>query len=222
LTFAGNVPNVCETLIENSVRQSLENFNDWINSNRNIPPLMRKVKVVAEKSFGFSEFEKRDTILWCPNEYKLRWSDFQGKNQESDFSAQSNCMFIFSARPEMGRDTMFLYLQLSACFARKTSWVKTGITSDSLLAHEQLHFDICELYIRKLRKRLMEMDLDPMQYQKQIQPVFNEVWMEYQQSQALYDEQSQHGLISSEQNRWKNEVVLQLSTLSSYSVSSCD
>src|SRR5699024_5538989 len=36
------------------------------------------------------------------------------------------------------------------------SWVKENKKSDYLLKHEQLYFDICELYARKIRKIFKE------------------------------------------------------------------
>lgn len=222
VTASGTVPKMHEQMIETVLKNSIESFNNWINTNRNIPPLMRDVKVLTEKSRSFSSYEKVDTILWCPNEYKLQWKDFLGTAPESDFSAQSMCMFLFSVRPEPLNGTMNLYIQLSACFARTTSWVKTGVTSDTLLGHEQLHFDICELYIRKLRKTLMEAKLDPIEYQKQIQPLFDAAWVGYQKAQAAYDEETQHGLIWEEQFRWQNEIAAELIALKQYAVSTCD
>lgn len=222
MSITGSIPGIHETLIETSLKQSMESFTQWFTANRNIPPLMRKVKIMSEKGKGFDSYEKSDTILWCPNEYRLKWTDFQGTAPESPFSAQSNCMFIFSVRPELADETMTLHMQLSACFARTTSWVKPGIDSDSLLAHEQLHFDICELYIRKLRKQIMEMELDPMRYQDQFQPVFNQVWIDYQKAQNKYDEETEHGLIADQQQRWKNEVAAELIGLKEFAVSSCD
>lgn len=222
ITASGNVPGIQERLIQAALKQSMESFHEWIGKNRNQMPLMRYVKVIPEKSNGFQFYEKRDTILWCPNQYKLSWKDFLGTPPESDFSAQSNCMFIFVARPSSVTDTLNLYVQLAACFARTTSWVKTGITSDTLLGHEQLHFDICEWYLRKLRKKLIEYNFDPIGYSTQFQPLFNEVWQDYQKAQMLYDDETQHGLIADMQLRWENDVEAGLNEMKKYSMDSCE
>jgi len=77
---------------------------------------------------------------------------------------------------------------------------------DTLLAHEQLHFDICELYVRQLRKKIMEADLDPMEFDKQINKMFEESWKDYQLKQQQYDNETGHGIIADKQLSWQEEI----------------
>ncbi len=220
---SGDPPFIYEQLIENVLKIAMSNFNSWIDQNRNQLSLMRVVKLVNEKPINFSQLEKNDTILWCPNLYRLRWSDFHLQAPESDYSAESNCMFLFSSRPELNPDTLTLHIGLSAFFDRTTSWVKEDAkSSDSLLMHEQLHFDICELYIRKLRKKMMQLILDPMDYIDKCNGVFDEIWRDYQEAQKLYDKETEHGLIANEQNRWISEVAEQLEMMKAIGVSECE
>lgn len=41
-----------------------------------------------------------------------------------------------------------------AYFSPRQSWYHKDMADDHLLSHEQLHFDITELYARKLRKKI--------------------------------------------------------------------
>lgn len=220
---SGDPPFVYEQLIENVLKIAMSNFNSWLDQNRNQLTLMRVVKLVNEKPINFSRLEKNDTILWCPNLYRLRWSDFHRQASESGYSAESNCMFLFSSRPELNPDTLTLHIGLSAFFDRTTSWVKEDAkSSDSLLMHEQLHFDICELYVRMLRKKMMQLVLDPMEYRDQCNAVFDEIWRAYQKAQQLYDAETEHGLIAIQQNRWISEITEQLEMMKAFGVSECE
>ncbi len=223
INVTGSYAGLYEKLIENSLQQTLSSFTEWINKNTDNPTLLREVKLVTEQLKSFAENERADTILWCPNQYRLAWTDFKGTSN-SDFSAQSNCMFSFSARPEPKNGILNLNIGLYACFTRNNSWVKEGMKADSLLLHEQLHFDICELYARKLRKKLLETEpqLDPLEYSKQITPIFNDIWEAYQKVQNKYDDETEHGLIREMQIRWINDVKYELELLDEYALKECE
>ncbi|MBK6987071.1 MAG: DUF922 domain-containing protein [Bacteroidetes bacterium] len=106
---------------------------------------------------------------------------------------------------------MTLFVNFDACFIKGSSWVKEDKLQDSLLLHEQYHFNICEVYARRLKSRLMQLELKPMQVEKQIKAVFNEVWSAYVLAQNEYDEETQHGLITENQNEWIRNVDYWLS-----------
>ena len=75
-----------------------------------------------------------------------------------------------------------------------------------MLAHEQLHFDICELYKRKLQTNLSQAILDPMNFDSQIQAIFKNGWDEYQLEQKRYDDETEHGIIPEKQKAWEDSV----------------
>jgi hypothetical protein len=111
------------------------------------------------------------------------------------------------------KSTLELHINLLACFDKKKSWVRLGQEKDTLLAHEQLHFDICELSVRQLRRKIMDADLDPMEFDKQINKMFEESWYEYQLKQQQYDDETGHGIIAEKQQRWQGEIAKALNDL---------
>jgi predicted secreted Zn-dependent protease len=82
--------------------------------------------------------------------------------------------------------------------------------------HEQLHFDIAELSARKLRKKLSELKLTRERYAKQIQTAYDEVIEAGEAMQKAYDEETAHGLLRDEQERWAAEVKREMDALKSF------
>lgn len=204
-----------EKLAMDVLRRLLEGFNEFINENPDQHQFCKNVKAVFDNKNHFTNMNA-DTIRWS-SEYKLKWDDFKGKADDtSPYSAQSNCMFTFRVTPQYQDATLMLHLQIYPCFTKKSSWVKADKKEPGLLAHEQLHFDICELYIRQLRKAVMNAKLSLFNSDKEIRDLFDKAWQDYQLAQQLYDMETQHGLIPHEQLRWEKDVSAQLDVLSEY------
>lgn len=206
LTMKGPYENPHENNISESLKNVFTGFNEWLNKNPDLPPLARSAKVILSKAKTYSG----DTLTWSES-YKLTWADFKGTNPSGPFMAQSNCVFDYRVDPKMNNGILELHLNLGACFERNSSWVKKGAQTDGLLMHEQLHFDICELNIRKLRKKMLSMTiLDPMAFDQQLKVVFEQGWNDYMREQQRYDDETQHGIVEKEQKRWEEEVALLL------------
>ncbi len=95
------------------------------------------------------------TLSW-QEDLKLSWEDFKGnKNLESDAVAVtvSGITFSYSVRKSKTRIVDFK-ASVEAHFYPEKSWVVKERADDYVLAHEQLHFDITELHVRKLRKQI--------------------------------------------------------------------
>ena len=95
------------------------------------------------------------TLMWRDN-LKLTWNDFKGeKNRETDAVAvtASGITFSYSVRKSNIRIVDFK-AKIEAHFYPNKSWVIKQLADDYILAHEQLHFDITELHVRKFRKQV--------------------------------------------------------------------
>ncbi|MBK8584214.1 MAG: DUF922 domain-containing protein [Bacteroidetes bacterium] len=209
MNVQGNIPEVAEKNILAALKLSFQNFDGWMKDNLNIPPMATSVEIKFMPN-EILKTDRGDTLIWG-TDYKLNWNDFKGPVPPSDFAAESNCMFNYKARPEIADGKMTLFVNFDACFIKGSSWVKEDKLQDSLLLHEQYHFNICEVYARRLKSRLMQLELKPMQVEKQIKAVFNEVWSAYVLAQNEYDEETQHGLITENQNEWIRNVDYWLS-----------
>ena len=90
-----------------------------------------------------------EKILWR-EELKLRWDDFKGKvpNYNIGFKkAITTSEIRIKADFLDGQMPNFI---VGAYFIKNQSWTITN--SDTILAHEQIHFDISELFARKIRR----------------------------------------------------------------------
>lgn len=205
-----------EKMINDPLKEFMRQFNEWAEKNPDQPYFMNRIILRLFNDGAWPDPEQGDTIRWNAD-YKLKWNDFKGTNKSgSPFSAESNCMYSTKSTPSFSGDTMILRLIVHPCFTRSGSWVKTGSEQDSLLIHEQLHFDLCELYGRKFRKSAMELQLSLLQYDQQIRSEFEKFWLEYQTAQQLYDRETEHGIIRQEQNKWIDKTKKELDELELY------
>lgn len=94
---------------------------------------------------------KSGNILW--NGYNVQWSDFlgspQGKSHEAKYGAGVLTGIGMEKRVDKNKE---LYVEIKSWFYRSKSFYKKNDKTNYVLKHEQLHFDITELFARKLRK----------------------------------------------------------------------
>ena len=90
----------------------------------------------------------QDTISWKPA-YHLKWTDFKGQiDTTKKYGALSSTGISLKFSQRSGI-TLF---KIVALFYKQESWVR--VHSPVGLIHEQGHFNIAEIYARKLRQTL--------------------------------------------------------------------
>lgn len=151
-----------------------------------------------------------DYIEWTAH-YNLGWNDFQGKPGLEAIGDAGTAVAI-KAKPYMVKNKISYHVR--ALFIKTKSWYREQ--SPALLAHEQLHFDIAELYARKARKKIRELSLagvkDIKVYNQEIQKILNE-------SNAVdqrYDTETLHGAMVKKQKEWADRVKAGLLTLEQF------
>jgi hypothetical protein len=152
----------------------------------------------------------KDVLEW--NEYyKLSWEDFQGIPAEGTFGDAGTAVQI-KAKPYMvGKD---VHYDVVAYFNRKKSWARDR--SQSLLAHEQLHFNIAELYARKIRKKIETLSDNGVNDIETYNSAIKALLLESNDADELYDKQTLHGAIVKSQAEWERKVQTELSDLQVY------
>ncbi|MBP6333905.1 MAG: hypothetical protein KA444_00430 [Bacteroidia bacterium] len=215
-TSRGVTDGLAEKLLLQVLTQLFTGFDAFVNENPDQQTLCTRTEAIFAYDSSFTDYETSDTIRWTPD-YKLKWDDFQGKaDPSSKFSAQSNCMFSYKSFADYDSGVMRLSLYLYPCFTKKASWVVAENKQDGLLRHEQLHFDICELHIRRLRQAIQNTKLNLLNPSEQIKEKFEQAWNDYQKAQAEYDLESQHGLIEKSQKYWEEKVNKELKELQTF------
>lgn len=144
---------------------------------------------------------------------KLVWQNFNGKpNPLSKFSATtvSGITMGFYSK----KDT--LYVMIKAEFFKTESWVKSELRSEELLIHEQLHFDITELYARKLRKELSLANIKKSIASEKINLIKSNNNIELNKCQELYDLETNHRLNHKKQSDWIVKIHSEMKKLDKY------
>jgi hypothetical protein len=168
--------------------------------------------VIAQLQIGYCQsINKIDSICWCDN-YKLRWSDFKSEPPKgAEWSATTFALLNIDGYKKGGIPNY----QVTNYFLKLKSWSNDTV-STTLLDHERLHFDIAEVFARKIRlaveslrkKGEMKMEI----YDSTIQQILNARRI----LSATYDEETSHGLRTSKQQEWSTKIQKELNVLSKY------
>jgi len=84
------------------------------------------------------------------------------------------------------------------------------------LNHEQLHFDLSEIYARKMRKSFQESNLTGGSLNSIGNSIFLINYQEFQENQNLYDLETGNGIIEDKQTEWNQKIRNELKKLSRY------
>lgn len=155
-------------------------------------------------------------IIWRADE-RLTWNEFKGKykkDRETIAITHSGILINSEFHIEQNR----VIPKVHAVFDCHHSWVHPGHTEDGdLLNHEQKHFDISELYARKLRMSLSKVKLTTQNYDKVIKKLYNDNFESLNKFQDAYDDATHHGIDKNQQKIWDNLVEEELKKLDEYS-----
>lgn len=162
-----------------------------------------------------SIYEKE--ILWS-DDRKLTWEDFKAEHSPygniEGIAAATQCGIMF----ETNRITNFKkpkYFVRTVFFVNK-SWVgEKGRVSAEVLLHEQKHFDLCEIYARRLYKELSEANINVYTIE-QANAIYKKVFDDYNERQYNYDVETNHSTIAEEQEKWNKIIETELAELAAY------
>jgi hypothetical protein len=143
---------------------------------------------------------------------KLVWDDFKGPvpgNAPQRIAAVTSCSIAIETNTVTSDNPPKIYLYNT--FETGTSWVKLEHTTASILQHEQTHFDICELYTRKMRERFSKANINVRNLQQVVRSIYQSTHGEYVARQQRYEEETQHGIIDDAQARWTRMIDEELS-----------
>ena len=150
-------------------------------------------------------------FTWSANK-KLTWSDFQGKAMDNTAEVAMTASSVeFSYYTKNGQ----LSWIVTSKYFPKLSWSKKNLQSDYILKHEQLHFDITELYARLFRKRLTESvksinDIDKMK------SISKQIMKEWNDEENDYDKETMHSTDAKKQAEWNLNMQQRLDALKEF------
>lgn len=166
--------------------------------------------------FVVSKDANNETMAWNESR-KLTWEDFKASpDQTSDGVAltASGITFGYSVKTS-GSKIIDFSTSVEAHFYPNQSWYIKDKENAYVLAHEQLHFDITELYARKFRQQLSRLKVNR-KIKEQMNRMHVEINEALNETQRRYDAESNHSINIEKQKYWENFIVAELKALEKY------
>jgi len=170
--------------------------------------------IVLVVSWGlFASVDSDSDIIYWDGIDKLSWADFEADpdmSKDAFYALTSSGIIDYKGC----KDGIITY-KFRAYFEKDESWVKQEAITDYHLAHEQLHFDITELYARKLRKLLSNLEFKCGQ-EKDFERFVSATLENWYNEQRNYDIMTRHSLNKEQQREWQYRIKMELSLLDNY------
>ncbi|WP_158800633.1 hypothetical protein [Pedobacter sp. L105] len=167
--------------------------------------------VILSTSFKQSDDQK----IWDTNS-PLTWDDFKGMEKDKKFDSETKSN-TFIGEPykykRLGSDSnsYVFEFQVRSVMVRSKSWVDPASKTPSLLAHEQLHFDISEYFARQLLLAFRNATYSH-NFINEIKDIRHKLSVQRTTMENLYDEQTVHSQNAHMQSKWNVYVQSLLQT----------
>lgn len=146
----------------------------------------------------------------------LSWSDFRGAvnavTEESAAATHCGIGFKTVCVTPGSKPSIVVY----NTFYVNKSWVRADAMIPEILVHEQGHFDLCEIYTRKLRQRMQGVDMAAANLRSVLESIYFEVKNEYENRQQAYEDETTHGTNFAQQSRWRDNIFRELAANADY------
>jgi hypothetical protein len=157
-------------------------------------------------------FSSTDDIRWSADR-RLEYSDFSGLTPSSSpwvANTSSNIYFSYDFNNDELHD-----ITVYSSFTPSKSWMKEKVPE--VLHHEQLHFDITELYARKLYLDASKL-IGNKGNTNQLKQLFKDANTDCNEMQNQYDDESQHGVNEEKQIDWEKRIKQLLENTPAYPI----
>lgn len=162
-------------------------------------------------------FQTGEAVISWEDDYKLSWSDFKGKpkpNSGAVAETASGISFGFSVK-ELNSNVVSYTAEVHAYFSVEKSWFHKDKASDYILNHEQLHFDITELFARKFRKEIAQQKVSN-DIKAKLKVIYKKHVTDLGTMQKRYDAETDHSKKIDAQQRWQLFIKKELDKLSKF------
>lgn len=177
--------------------------------------MSRIVLLTIVCSFYFVSAQK---IIWTQN--KLHWNNFKAKENNS-VSNKNTVAFAYCGISHNVTKSSDLNgnisISVKAVFYEDKSWKKNENPGDYILNHEQQHFNIAEVYARKIRKMVNLNIKKSLDYINIFKPLYNNIYQEYLEFQKKYDLETENSTKTEKQEEYNLMVQKMLEELKEYS-----
>jgi hypothetical protein len=156
---------------------------------------------------GLSGWSQDDeSIQWSP-QHRLSWTDFRGKPLKTAYAAATTASGISYQFSTMETDGKYeLDYTVTTYFYPTKSWYQPEVCDEVILSHEQLHFDISELFSRKMRKLLTEANFTKKD-KAEVKAMYRRIIKELEDFQNLYDHETNFSRDRKQQFIWNKKIA---------------
>jgi predicted secreted Zn-dependent protease len=138
----------------------------------------------------------------------LIWADFMATTKATDaWSAVTNTNTEYSARIQKTKENIKAKYTFKFYFNKKLSNKKPNTTSEYILRHEQIHFDIAWYHYQLFLKQIRATPFTAQNYSSEIKKMFTDYLATTKAMQDAYDEETNHSIDQEKQKEWDAKVV---------------
>ena len=153
----------------------------------------------------FGQKATQDTITFRKYD-TLKWSDFKADAPaNSPFSASVSSGMSYKWSYSTAAGIIDFQYSIEAKLYRNLSWSIYKKEKKEVLDHEQLHFEITELFTRKFRKALSEYVVKR-NIRKDVANIYANIEKQRVEMQLLYDKETNHSINKESQLAWEKKV----------------
>ena len=160
-----------------------------------------------------------DTILYWSKQQKLTWNDYMGNSPKTyltTYGTEAIAVTAAEIKYEIKKKDDLITYKVYSIFIKTLSWKKDS--SEAALIHEQLHFDIAEVFSRKIRKEFNLLDIQNINDVQSYIVVAKKLLNERNKMDDQYDQETLHGAIDFMQKKWSMKILCELCDLKEFEV----
>ncbi|MET0392292.1 MAG: DUF922 domain-containing protein [Chitinophagaceae bacterium] len=156
--------------------------------------------------------QEEELVHWAAGQ-KLSWHDYKGRADRASGAAASTATYL-------GIDYNFspkgLTYSITCSFSRNRSW---GLhRTDYILSHEQGHFDIAEIFARRLNMKISAYRINRPTCKEDLKKIYGETVREKEEMQDAYDRETNHSINKEKQAEWLKKIEMLLLEYEAYAV----
>lgn len=169
--------------------------------------------IAREKSPSCHPSENGPVVDWKADT-RLSWDDFMAVSKGVKGFAVATATSRFVYEIKWIEDN--LKVNVFVRFYCHESWKNPRITIPEVLDHEQLHFDICELYGRTFYLAILEQCKKAPLNESIVRKIYSRFQKEFNQYQDLYDDETDNSTNGEMQKKWEQKIARELLALAEY------
>lgn len=175
-----------------------------------MPPVLKYFLTLLLPFAVIGQDKNEEFLQWDPN-YKLTWEDYKANPDPGSEAAATTTTYL-GIEYNINRN-QFTY-RIQCRFSKNRSW---GLhKTNYILAHEQGHFDIAEVYARKLNREMSNYRFNKSTYQEDLKAIYQRLMEEKDAMQEMYDRETNHSINRKKQAEWQVKISDMLDAYQEY------